>query len=118
MCGFAGAKRLSPKRNSFAAEWKQSRAITQAFRFDSHLHRLLNRASHANHQSSKAFYTRPPGGVRPNEHSVCEPLRYPVFAMSRLFTSSANRAMTLIEVLIMILVMTIAAVMTIRFAIP
>jgi hypothetical protein len=56
--------------------------------------------------------------VRPNEHSVCEPLRYPVFAMSRLFTSSANRAMTLIEVLIMILVMTIAAVMTIRFAIP
>jgi prepilin-type N-terminal cleavage/methylation domain-containing protein len=57
-------------------------------------------------------------GVRPNEHSVCSTPRYPVFAMSRLTINKANRAMTLIEVLVVILMMTIAAVMTVRLSIP
>jgi prepilin-type N-terminal cleavage/methylation domain-containing protein len=56
--------------------------------------------------------------VRRNEHSVCPAARYPVFAMSRLSTSGANRAMTLIEVLIVIVVTAIAAVMTIRLSVP
>jgi len=38
--------------------------------------------------------------------------------MSRLTINKANRAMTLIEVLVVILMMTIAAVMTVRLSIP
>jgi hypothetical protein len=49
--------------------------------------------------------------VRPNEHSVWRTQRYFVFAMKRLSTYRANRAMTLIEVLVVILMVTIVAFM-------
>jgi hypothetical protein len=46
----------------------------------------------------------------------CGALFFP--GMDRITTSSTKRAMTLIEVLIMILVTAIAAVLTIRLSVP